>query len=205
MPRRNGGLRLSSLVQPLPATDGPDVSWMQRIRPGDDQGSEGACALFAIANWLEIMRGVDTSDEDCLSLYRETCRSLSRPPGAGLTFVEAFTAAQNAGWLALSSDISECERIDQLREQPLLGAFIVDGALDNVSPSGCLDHGDDYGRVRGYHAMCIVASGNVTAVPGGPWVYVENSWGRSWGADGVGVMSYALYSRICRELWRIVE
>ena len=203
-PGGDGGLRLSGVMSPAPLTDGPDVSWIGRVLSGDDQGQDGACALFALASWAEIMYGQRIPDQARLELYRLVCRELHRDPGAGLTFPEAYRAASAAGWLPGTSRIDECIDLASLAIQPLVAGYAVTGALDHVSPWGCLDHAAPGHPIRGYHALTIVACGHVRGIAGGPWVYVENSWGVGWGWRGLGVLSYALHSRLVREIWRIV-
>jgi hypothetical protein len=204
---RSGGLILSpnALTTPLPwLRTGADVSWLSRCRVGDDQGSEGACALFSMASWAEIMYGDEILDQECLRVYRATLNKLGRQTGSGLTFSEAFDAASSAGWLPGASALVRVFDLSDLVSQPIVAGYCVTGALDNVSEQGCLDHNADHSQIRGYHAMVIVAHGMLSDVVGGPWVYVENSWGIEWGWNGIGLMSQDLHAKLCREMWTIV-
>jgi hypothetical protein len=200
--KRSGGL----LVSDVPAharfsaalRSGPDVSWLPRCRVGDDQGVENACAIFALASWAEIMHGYEISDTQALEVYRATLRELGRPD-AGLTFAEAFVAAHKANWLPGARALEAVHDLSELSHQPILAGYRVTGALDNPNAAGCLDHAAD-DTTRGYHGMVIVAHGSLLRVPGGPFVYVENSW-QPWGWKGIGVMTEPLHRKLIRELW----
>lgn len=204
---KRGGLLLDpQLVSDPRSTSshrGADVSWLSKCRVGDDQGSEGACAIFAMASWAEIMHGNEISNEACLQVYREALIRLRRTTGAGLTFSEAFDAVRQAGWLPGASAMVRVFDFFELPEQPIVAGYSVTAALDNVSPQGCLDHDAD-SSVRGYHALVIVAHGMLNNVDGGPWVYIENSWGLDWGWNGIGLMSEELHTKLCREMWVII-
>ena len=153
-----GGLRVAQLrnvLRATAATDGPDVSWITRCRLGDDQGQEGACAIFALASWLEIMRGQSITNEACIDLYHATLATLGRPDGDGLTFEEAFFAAQGAGWFTEDDSLHEESDLSYLGNQPLLAGYEITPAWDDVSDQGCLDHVAT-GKSRGGHAVVIV-------------------------------------------------
>lgn len=202
---RNGGLIPSAEIaySSAPLRAGADVSWLPRCRVGDDQGREGACALFAMANWSEIMHGREISNQQCLALYAATLRTLGRNDG-GLTFSEAFKAAAGAGWLPGSRGIARVADLRKLPDQPLLAGYVINGAFDQVNDrTGCLDHTAGDSAVRGTHALAIVAHGSIN-LSEGTWVYIENSWGLGWGWNGIGVMSEALHRQLCREVWCIV-
>ena len=93
---RAGGLILDATPHTFAATplrDGPDVSWFNRCLPGDDQGQDGACVLFAIGSWAEIVHGTTIPSADRLDLYGRTLRKLGRGDG-GLSFAEGWEAAR---------------------------------------------------------------------------------------------------------------
>ena len=203
---RNGGLLLSTEEAPIltvgPLRAGPDVSWISRCKVGDNQGREGACAIFALANWAEVMHGKTISDNQCLELYAATLRKLNRTT-SGLTFSDAFAAVRDAGWLPGSKALVRAGSLAALTTQPLIAGYEITGAWDGVSPQGCLDH-QVQTPSRGYHAVLIVGHGTLPNVQGGPWVYIENSWGLKWGWNGLGIMSEALHRSMCREMWGIM-
>lgn len=203
---RRGGLRLSGAMlfrrlSVAPLRDGADVSWLQRCIVGDDQGREGACSIFAIASWAEIVLGHPISDQACLVAYQDALSQLGRGDD-GLTYEEATQAAVAAGFLPGTAALTPCVDLSFLDEQPLLAAYAVTAAWDRVSSQGCLDHSADAG-IRGYHAVPIVAHGELRT-QSGRWVYIENSWGLGWGWNGIGVMSEGLHRSLIREIWRIV-
>lgn len=185
-----------------PLRAGADVSWLRRCRVGDDQGQDGACVMFAFANWAEIMRGVDISDKETLLQYQRTLKRVGRTSG-GLTPQEGFVGAKEAGWLPDAKGIRPVRDFAAMHEQPLLGSYRVTPAFDSVNKAGCLNHRAS-DKSRGLHFMCTVAYGEITGVKGGPYVYVENSWGEEWGYKGFGLMMEALARRLCRELYVVV-
>ena len=206
---RPGGLIPSRPLRPsvsdpsLPLRDGPDVSWLSRCHVGDNQGADGACAIFAIANWAEIMHGRAITDADCLSLYRETLRQAGRPSG-GLTFAEAFAGCRSAGWLPGARGLQRVGNLDALARQPIVAGYQITPAWERVSHDGCLDHSPAAaGPIGGYHAVTIVAHGIITGNTE-PYVYIENSWGAGWGWQGIAVMTEPLHQQLCQELWIIV-
>ena len=195
-------LILSSPVAPVPLEDGADVSWLHRARPGEDQGLHSACSLFAMANWGQIKAGTRATSSDCIALWLEGKRRFRRLDG--LTIPEAFELAREAGWLGAVNRILPTTDTVLLHDQPLIAGYAVTPAWDTVSSAGCLDHAAPDRPVRDYHAVLIVAQGELALAPNGPWVYIENSWGERWGHKGFGVLSYALHLKLCKELWLII-
>lgn len=203
--RDTNGLLLSSVRMRSPAgpvCDGTDVSWIEQCRLGDDQGADGACAIFSMASWAEIVHGSIISDSDCLSLYAETCNALGRDRGTGLHFWEAFDAAKDAGWMPGAKDILLTDDLSELKNQPILAGYEVTNAWRNANSAGCLDH-EGHESVIGYHAVVVVAYGDITGNDNSPFVYVENSWGKRWGWNGIGVMTEALHKKHVQQLWVI--
>jgi len=200
---RAGGLRLSG----APSQDngpirlGADVSWLPRCQVGDDQGQVGACAMFAMASWVEIVYGRAICNAEVLTAYRAELRRLCQTED-GLTFPQGFEGAKIAGWLPNQTRICEVSNLDCLVDQPVLAGFNVTPAWSHVNAAGCLPDGDDTTN-EGGHAVVIVAHGQINGVAGCPFVYIENSWGLQWGWNGIGVMSEAFHRTHCRELWII--
>jgi hypothetical protein len=170
---------------------------------GDDQGNSGACALFSMAAWAEIMHGVPISSMDVLATYRRTLASLGRAAGEGLYFREALTAAQREGWIRKDAVLRPERGLDRLREQPLLAGYVVTDAWHRASLEGCLDHDPSLKTEWGYHAVTVIGKGKLESLPNRQWVYFENSWDWDWGWNGVGVMDLDLHNRLCREVWSI--
>jgi len=197
---------LRSFAHPglVPLVAGDDVSWMPRAMVGDDQGNSGACALFAMAAWAEIVHGVPVSSFDVRAGYIRALAPLGRPWGEGLYFHEALKAAQAEGWIRSTGTLRAESGLDRLKEQPLLCGYIVTQAFYGTDPkSGCLDHDKSLDAELGYHAVCIVGKGRVDSLPDRSWVYFENSWGWQWGWNGIGVVGVEMHNRLCREVWSI--
>lgn len=203
--RRGGGLirtpGAKCLMAPRLRSSGADVSWLSRARVGDDQGNIGACGLFAMASWAEIMFGKDIPDDFRIMAYRDACRDLHRGD-EGLSFEEAYTFAKLSGWLPGTQRVVQVYDLDNLPRQPILAGYMITPAWDFPNEVGCLDHAAPR-TDRGYHAVCIVAHGRIEPMPDTPLVYIENSWGVHWGWRGIGVMTEALHNELCGELWVI--
>ena len=186
-----------------PLRAGADVSWLPQCRGGDDQGNSGACAVFSMANWAEIMHGKAISDADILDVYLSALKANNLPPRSGLSFGMAFAAAHGAGWLPGARALQAVRDLAALQDQPLIAGYTITDAWYRPSMQGCLDHDPALKDEYGYHAVVIVGYGNLDSIPGGPWIYIQNSWGLRWGWNGIGVMSEGLHLSLCRELWTI--
>ena len=86
------------LSQPLlktyrtaPLAAGQSVSWLGWARYGDDQGSHGACAMFAFANWGEC---VARAKPDGIETGRGTVRGVEG--GRNITNKETIAAYYDA-------------------------------------------------------------------------------------------------------------
>ena len=186
---------------PLMADDG-DVSWLHRARVGDNQGADGACSIFAFANWCEIMLGVKISDAQCLDLYRLALRRFGREEGSGLTVGEAFLMVHAAGWLPPGvQGTRRVRNLDGLSQQPILGAYKVTPAWQNPNKAGCLDHFAPM-TILGLHLVAIVGVGRLNTPERHVWI--ENSWGLHWAWNGIGIMNETLHRRLNVEMWEIV-
>lgn len=189
----------------VPKRDGPDISWLSRCRVGDNQGSVGACVIFALASWTEIMTGNKISDTECLDVYGTACERFDIPYGRGMSFKQGFEVASEAGWMADGKKLKRVADLDELGTQPLLAGYKVTGAWEPKNMrNGCLDHSSALKYVEGYHAVVIVAHGALLSDMASQMVYIENSWGRGWGWEGCGVMDEDLHARLCREIWRVL-
>ena len=185
--------------------EGDNVSWLASIRVGNDQGRDGACALFAIASWAQAKLNVSIPDGRRLDLYSKTVWKLKRRIDGGLTMPEAFQAAHKAGWLPGCTALRAVRDLAALRDQPVIAGYMVTPAWDMhrvQRQTGCLDHSAEFSPT-GRHAVVIVAKGRIDSVRKNKWVYIENSWGLRWGYKGIGIMNYELHSQLIRGLWVI--
>jgi hypothetical protein len=211
--RRVGGLALYAQRMPyrLSAPQLPagvrEVSHLAGLHAGDDQGEEGACAIFAAASLAEWRYRVPISSRRRLSLYAQTLDRLGLPAGSGLTVPQAFDACQRAGWIEPGARVRWAVPGDLLR-QPLIVAVRINRVLDNPSPEGCADHADAAVRSasRGYHAMLRVAYGVVDGFPAevGPLYVEENSWGTGYGWRGLVAWQERVADAITVEQWAAV-
>jgi len=202
-----GGLVLTAThpgVDVTPLVDGDNVSWIPRILAGDDQGQYGACAMFTMANWVEIMTGRAISDTDVIDLYLETLERCHLPENSGLRFSQAFDAAVFAHWIPGNKGLVAVRDLTTLVDGPIFAGYAVTDAWARVSTQGCLDHDPSLTLVSGHHAVLVIGKGVLSHLDGGPYVWIENSWSWKWGWNGIGVMEDALHRKTCKELWAIV-
>ncbi len=202
---RRGGLMpdcSSSRASSAAPASTPAISYLDRIRVGNDQGNDGACAIFAIASWATVMYPDQRiTDADRLRLYADTLRRLGKPQGSGLTPGQAFAACSRAGWLPGCRAIRRVHDLRDLARQPLLASYRIGPPWHRVSRQGCLDHSAPFPPPdAGLHMVVIVASGHITDLPGDGWIYIENSWGKSWGWNGIGVMEVQLHLAMLHSL-----
>jgi len=203
----NKNLVFSQSALPLttsgPLRDGPDVSWIPRIATGDDQGRHGACALFAMANWSEAVFDRLIGSEEALRAYARARELYNIPDGGGMSFVQAFVVAQEFGWMPGRDHMQPVDDLTRIADQPILCGYKITAAWDNINAAGCLDHSAPNEPVTAYHATVAVAHGSVPGVSDAQ-VTGQNSWGLSWGFQGLFVMTEELHRRLCQEMWTIV-
>jgi len=202
--KRGGGLVLDpdDTMAAGPLGSVPDVSYLKRCIVGDDQGNDGACVIFAYASAAEIIYGKPISDAACTAIYKRVLKDKGRPAGSGMTFGEGWPYA--APWFPGTKGIRQVG-IDAIIRGPLLGGYAVTPAFDRCNADGCMDH-KTRGPSRGGHAVVIAAVGVVNTFASlGRCVYIENSWGKRWGKNGIGVMTEALHRTLCQQIWEVVR
>ena len=192
---------------PTPLRDGPDVSWIPHCHPGDSQGQIGACSVFAIASWVEVMFQRPIDDSSCISAYREERRRRYGGGDDGLTIPEAFFAAVTAGIVPSGCYCRRVPDLAALPLAPLVAVYRSTRGWYTPNAAGCVDHTDE--AAPGFHAVLLVAHGQIRA--GSPSasshkvIWIENSWGRDWGYMGFGVMTEAYHRAHLDSLWQIVR
>jgi hypothetical protein len=177
----------------LPLRTGPDIDWRSKCLPGDDQGESDACAVFAVANWVECMLGTHISDAETIECWRAERMFRYGHTNGGLQITEAFAAAMLRGkWLPPGTSLRRVSNLGSLPLAPLLTGI---GGLDWTLPRGnhCL------GRISSgtYHAVLVVAD-----IAGAIWV--ENSHGQTWGRDGFALMPHDTFAQHALQVWQII-
>lgn len=204
--------RLAGNTPPvLPMTRGPNISWLRRVRSGDNQTRFPACTCFALANWLEVMDGDDISDAEAVKVWDDKRRQLGRLPDSGLMVPEAFDGAIEAGWFNPTSRIVAKRNVaDVMARQPVIAVFGITKGWSNPKPeNGCLDHSDEANAmIEGYH--CVLLTGILvdlhgTVIPDGPWAQIEQSWGGDHGYKGLVTLNNRLFTQQCCEIWEIIR
>ena len=204
----NLGLKLSANpadgftmgLRSAPLIAGDEASWISNVTMGDDQGSVGSCAFQTLAEWSGVMCGTQISNAEKTRAYLEDY--LGGAPDEGADFRSAFVCARKLGWFPGRSMILTTQDFAKLKEQPLLVAMKV---TDNfsVNAAGCMDHIADTGRVEGYHAMLLLAIGQITALGQAKWFYLKNWWRDSWGYKGMCIVREDVFLKLCTEVWFI--
>jgi hypothetical protein len=188
---------------PKPLRDDQDVSWVPHCHPGDDQGQTGACSVFAVASWAEVMLQRPIDDAVCIAAYRAERQRLHNGGDGGLYIPEAIVACATAGIIPPGVTCHAAPTLANLRRAPLVAEYETTVGWNRPNAAGCVDHAATapYGR----HAVLIVAHGSI-----GPdvshltrIVWIENSWGRRWGHDGFGVMTEKYHAKYCAAMWEL--
>jgi hypothetical protein len=184
-----------------PLTKGSESSWLPLCRAGQDQGQDGACAVFAIAEWACVMQGRTISNEQRLAAYRKHLAAYSLPDNSGLSFFEAYEVARTEGWITGTRGLQMVLDFTFLSEQPLLLGYEIDEGWQDTNAAGCIDHraGLD---VLGNHAVLGVAAGRIGA--GVEFAQFNNWWGDSWGRYGFGQLTMERHDEVIREMWKVI-
>ena len=185
-----------------PLRSGADVSWIPLAHPGDDQGKHGACSVFAIASWAECMFQTQIADQVCIDAYTSIGEQrYGLGYDGGLSIPVAMMAAYRVGIIPSSYSLRRVPDIASLPLAPIIAEYETTRGWDRPNKAGCIDHTDN--RPAGLHAVLIVAHGNVMSADQRV-VWVENSWGASWGWNGFGQMTEAYHTTHIRALWQIM-
>jgi len=171
---------------------GPDIDWRSKCHPGDNQGSNNACAVFAIANWVEAMYGRLISDQDAIDAWYKERMFRYRDAYGGLQITEAFAAAYNAGWLLRGTQIRRVSSLQTLSLAPIVAAYT--GIQWKADHAGRISDGPGTGN----HAVLIV--GHIANR-----IWIENSHSSKWGADGFGWMVEQYHVEKCVQLCQVIE
>jgi len=184
-----------------PLTAGAAHSWLPRCRPGQDQGKDGACAVFTIAEWAVVMQGRTITNTQRLAAYRNYIEAHNLPANSGLAFTDAYQIALAETWITGARGLQMMIDFTRLDEQPLLLGYEIDKGWEKTNDAGCIDHRADLDIV-GNHAVLGVAAGNIASGP--ELVQFNNWWGDDWGHNGFGQMLLTRHEETIREIWRIV-
>jgi hypothetical protein len=221
------GLKRSTRFVGAPAfraalLDGPDVSWLHLARYGDDQGKHGACTVFALANWAELVgrafpEGMasgerriagsagNITNEACLAAYYASTGGVDE----GTSFEQGWQAASAAGWIVGAHGLRMEFDLDRLPRQPILGGYEI---TEDWIRDGNIDEGGRFRSLKsvkslGYHAVLILGGGVLPAWGAGRWIYVLTPWrqdnGAPWGWNGVVALPATYHDEWIREMWSV--
>ena len=147
-----------------------------------------------MSNFAECVFDVIISDDDAIEIWREERLFRYRNLAGGLTIPEAFAAAMiRARWFPAGTTIRRVTNLQTLPLAPLVVAF---SGLDwhrAAKDGGRLEHS----KQGANHA--VLAVGDVDST-----IWVENSHGASWGQNGFGYMSHAIFARFVSQIWQII-
>jgi len=199
-PERAGMPRVLSAP---PMMTGSEVSYLGRAPSGENQLVDGPCGIHALASLIEACDRSRIVDLERREAYKLALRKAGRVAGDGLTFPECVDAAIEIGWLPTGAMAVPCAA-SMILQRPLLGAYRVNECLDHAAANGVLNHTDAArrSRVRGYHAMTVLAYGYVGRDPKARWCG-ENSWGTGWGTHGLWTCHDDLHREICEDLYYV--
>jgi hypothetical protein len=177
----------------LPLRSGPDIDWRTKCIPGDCQGETDACAVFAVANWVECMLGQPISNEAAIELWRAERQFRYRDLDGGITVPEAFAGAMiRVRWLPHGTMLRRVGNLETLPLAPLIVCF-TDLAW-TLQPGTSLLGRDNPGT---NHAVLAVAD-----LAG--YVWIENSHGPRWGENGFARLTHGAFARHAVQIWQII-
>jgi len=180
------------------------ASWLNDSAPGADQEQDGACALFTIASWIEVMERTIIRSKNVLNAYRKFCSRTGRNYDQGMTFPEALEEAKLNKWLPKNRVfVPAYPLVLTMHDQPILVGIQVTPGWQNVHESGCLDHAASR-RSLGAHGVLMVAHGPQNH-DSKIFNIFKNWWGENWGNRGLGMMSDDMYRDTVIEQWMIVK
>lgn len=182
------------------------VEWLYHALPSDSQGDLGACVGYAWATWMEAMirkhvgrhaiaPGWQIDGEAIWRTGREMFYRGERVEDGGLLLEHGHEAMLAMGILPRGSQLMRMRRNDPtaislvLRGNPLVIAQALHRGWNfPEKESGFIRR--DKGNAWEGHAICLAG---VTKQRGEPFYYIANSWGTSWGWNGLCLLSEPHY------------
>ncbi len=176
----------------------PDISWVEKCNPGDAQENTPACAVFAMANWVECMTGKAISDDQAiLTWHNDRMRRHGNVDG-GMSIPESFFAAYSAGWFPRHTELRRVYDLSTLALAPIIATYSITKGWKNCA-GRMIDETDDI--IIGQHAVLLV---DCHQIQNQHIIGIENSWSADWAENGFGYMTEEFHTRYCSSLWQII-
>lgn len=162
-----------------------------------DQGKDGACTAFAIANAVEASGGRILSRDEVLEIFKEAGKG-NRLGGAQLS--DCLEEFKKRGIIKDYTCVYQVFRerglgkvVDlSIRRTPLIFGMRIREGKPSIPLDEHFIYRPNTGKVRGFHAVCMTGLKTITlseSVKKTLAYYVlENSWGEDWGDHGVFYM-----------------
>jgi hypothetical protein len=187
------GRRKEIRMTKLPLRTGPEIDWRSKCHPGDSQGETDACAVFALANWVECMTGNPITDAEAIECWRAERQFRYGNLDGGLQITEAFAAAMiRTRWLPHGTTIRRVSNLDTLPLAPLVAA--ISGLDWAIKPDTGL-----VSRAKPGTNHAVLAAADIEEE-----IWIENSHGPRWGENGFGRMTHDTFARHCVQIWQII-
>jgi hypothetical protein len=184
-----------------PRVQGPDVSYLDKVKVGDNQRNVPACVMFSWAKRAEIVDGIHIPDADCVRAWElASDRFNGGRRDQGLTLQQGHDIAKEFGWVEDDEVCTTLGSLDALADQPIVAAYRVTPLWEQATMHQGLVTGDWSDPTLGYHAVCIAAHGVVDRFGGSKFVMFVNSWSAGWGWKGLGAMSEATHTALICEM-----
>ena len=165
----------------------PELSYIRELRPLEDQGKMQACSAYATCADIQaeywLAHGTP-KDFDELALYAEA-KKQDRMDGEGTTLEATVWSAKTLGYVKDIASITEVRTRYELKwaiaqRRHVICGFHIHAGWNDVNEDGKIRDG---GESIGGHAVNACAYN-----PDG--VVVANSWGKQWGINGFGELSW---------------
>lgn len=167
-----------------------------------DQGKDGACTAFAIANAVEASGGKILSHDEILDIFKEAGKQ-NRLGGAQLS--DCLEEFKKRGIIKDYTCVYQTFRgrslekvIDlSLKRIPLVFGMRIREGKPSIPLDKHFIYRPNTGKVRSFHAVCmtglkIISTSEDVKKTLAHYV-LENSWGEDWGDHGVFYMKRSAF------------
>lgn len=193
------------------------ISWGDTEIPIKDQDGQPACVGFSCASMKETQEKIEFEKLckfDGLKLYQR-CKEVDGIPDQSGTYIRiALKILQNEGIVAEQDDFSQkvfriasysrVQTINEIKYGIVSSGPVVAGVAVFRNwfspPCGIIDLPSPNLAEEGGHAILITGYDENRK-----WFYFCNSWGREWGREGRGLLTYRYVEKYLQDAWAVID